>query len=185
MNTTQAGIFEDEPEGDIPVSFTLVELWTLSDFIRHEIEGQQEWRFPPASKRLNRQIADAILACEDSGLDSYTLLLSEGNILTIDFWIRRSYKTPEGFSGKELLLKLFRARAEREALFPTSEFENHTYSEALKEKEEDTRPKAEERPPKKPRKKASRTTKEKKDARSTSDNSSQSPSEESPDGASA
>lgn len=94
-----------------PVEFTLEELWVLHDHIRHE-GSEKEWKFPPYSLDLNNQIVLALLACESYKLDSYTLSLSHGDLLVIDYLIRRSVRTPEGVTGKQILLKVFKAREE-------------------------------------------------------------------------
>ena len=93
-----------------PVTFTLAELWLLHDFIRHEMQGQETWAHPPVSEELNEEIAQAIAACDADGLQEYTFLLGRHDLLAIDYLIRRDYKTPEGASGKTVLLKTFRAR---------------------------------------------------------------------------
>lgn len=111
-----------------PVTFTLAELWCLHDFIRHECSERDRWAFPPADLGLNEDIADAIYACETDGLSEYTLLLERGDILIIDFHIRRDTKTPEGASGKKILLKCFKARAEMGGLIESDETD-HSYEE--------------------------------------------------------
>ena len=95
-----------------PVSFFREELWLLHDFVRHEMPDANAWRYPPCSRDLNEEIAFAIEACESCGLDEYTLSLSKADLLAIDYFIRRDHKTPEGASGKAVLMKVFRARKE-------------------------------------------------------------------------
>lgn len=94
----------------VPVTFTLTELWLLQTFIRHEMPQQEMWKFPPADIDLNEQIAFAIATCEDDSLASYTFLLNLHQLLCIDFHIRDEYKTITGARGKDILLKVFRAR---------------------------------------------------------------------------
>jgi hypothetical protein len=113
-----------------PVTFTVAELWLLHDFIRHELPDTRSWRYPPASEELNDEIALALDACEAHGLSEYTLLLSRGDLLTIDFFVRRDHKTPEGASGKRLLLKVFQARRELfSGLVSQDEGQDKTYKE--------------------------------------------------------
>jgi len=95
-----------------PVTFSRDELWLLHDFVRHELPESRQWHFPPASEELNEEIVLGLDACETHDLPEYTLLLSKGDMLVIDFFIRRDHRTPEGASGKNLLLKIFRARSE-------------------------------------------------------------------------
>lgn len=124
---------------EVSISFSLAELWLLNDFIRHEIENRDNWAYPPASRELNLEIALAIASCEENKLDEYTLLLSEGDILVIDYNVRAAHKTPEGAKGKDILLKLYRARAklEEDSLgFKTNaDTDDKTYKSAVKEKE--------------------------------------------------
>jgi hypothetical protein len=118
------------PEADRkPVTFTRDELWLLHDFVRHELPDARQWRFPPASEELNEEIALALDACETHELSEYTLLLSKGDMLVMDFFIRRDHRTPEGASGKQMLLKIFRARAELSANLPEHEGHDFTYRE--------------------------------------------------------
>lgn len=112
-----------------PVVFTLAELWLLNDFVRHELPDAKTWRFPPASEDLNEEIAMAIDTCESHGVQEYTLLLSRGDLLLIDFHVRRDHRTPEGASGKTLLLKTFRARKELATEFPEHDGDDKTYRE--------------------------------------------------------
>jgi hypothetical protein len=113
-----------------PVTFSVAELWLLHDFIRHELPDLRSWRYPPASEELNDEIALALDACEAHGLTEYTLLLSRGDLLTIDFFVRRDHKTPEGASGKKLLLKVFQARRELySGLVGQDDAEDRTYKE--------------------------------------------------------
>jgi hypothetical protein len=95
-----------------PVSFTLEELWLLNDLVRHEISEAERWKFPPTSKPLCDEIVFAIVACEDNDLPEYSLLLSDGDLMVIDYNVRRDAKHPDGAFGKQILLKTFRARTE-------------------------------------------------------------------------
>jgi hypothetical protein len=73
---------------------------------------QGEWKFPPVSRELNEEIALALHACLTDKLSEYTLLVTEGDLLLIDYVIRRDMKTPEGARGEDILKKVFKARAE-------------------------------------------------------------------------
>ena len=99
----------------------------------HELPESRHWRFPPASEELNEEVALALDACETHGLEEYTLLLSEGDMLVIDFFIRRDQRTPEGASGKQLLLKIFHARGELSSALPDHEGNDLTYREVKKD----------------------------------------------------
>ncbi|KKK82837.1 hypothetical protein LCGC14_2799400 [marine sediment metagenome] len=121
---------------EVTVIFSLAELWCLTDFIRHEIENRENWSYPPASKELNTEIALAIASCDENKLDEYTLLLSEGDMLVIDYHIRAAHKTPEGAKGKDILLKLYRARMKLAYNYDIGENENaDDYKTVIKEKE--------------------------------------------------
>jgi hypothetical protein len=121
-----------------PVIFTRDELWLLHDFVRHELPDSRQWRFPPASEELNEDIALALDACETHELSEYTLLLSKGDMLVMDFFIRRDHRTPEGASGKQMLLKIFRARREMSSELPGHDGNDLTYKEAREEKRDAT-----------------------------------------------
>ncbi len=94
----------------VPVEFTLEELWMLHDFIRHDPSAVSRDRWPTVSTDLNEDIALAVVACESGGLKSYTLTMTRGDMLVVDHHVRRDAKTPEGAKGKEILLKVFKAR---------------------------------------------------------------------------
>jgi hypothetical protein len=112
-----------------PVTFSVSELWLLHDFIRHEAPEAKNWRYPPASEELNDEIAFALETCEEHALEEYTLVLSRGDLLCIDYSVRRDHKTPEGASGKKILLKLFRARKELAMEIPAHDGDDRTYRE--------------------------------------------------------
>ncbi|TMB98084.1 MAG: hypothetical protein E6J42_06770 [Chloroflexi bacterium] len=114
------------------VTFSLAELWLLHDFVRHEIPEAKSWRFPPASEDLNEEVALAIETCETHGLDEYTLMLSKGDMFVIDYFVRRDHKTPEGGSGKRVLLKVFRARKELNEEIPDHAGDDRTYREVTR-----------------------------------------------------
>lgn len=116
-----------------PVTLTRDELWLLHDFVRHELPDSRQWRYPPASEDLNEEIVLALDACETHALDEYTLLLSRGDMLVIDFFVRRDHRTPEGASGKRLLLKIFRARAELSLELPDHVGNDLAYKEVNKD----------------------------------------------------
>ena len=115
------------------VTLTRDELWLLHDFVRHELPESRGWRFPPASEDLNEEIVLALDACETHGLEEYTLLMSKGDMLVIDFFVRRDHRTPEGASGKQVLLKIFRARSELSLELPEHEGNDLTYREVRKD----------------------------------------------------
>lgn len=113
----------------IPVVFSVPELWLLHDFVRHEIPDAKSWRYPPASEDLNEEIAMALESCETHELAEYTLMLSRGDLLLIDYFVRRDQKTPEGASGKQVLLKIFRARKTLATEIPDHDGDDLTYTE--------------------------------------------------------
>ncbi len=117
-----------------PVEFTLAELWMLNDVIRHNEDGISKKAWPSVSTQLNGEIALAILACENSDLKAYTLALTKGDILVMDTNVRRDMKTPEGAKGKEILLKLFKARYELIYGATAEGGEDLTYRQALDRK---------------------------------------------------
>jgi hypothetical protein len=116
-----------------PVTFSRDELWLLHDFVRHELPDSRQWRYPPSSEELNEEIVLALDACETHDLSEYTLLLSKGDMLVIDFFVRRDHRTPEGASGKNLLLKLFRARSELSSGLVEHEGNDLAYREVRKD----------------------------------------------------
>jgi hypothetical protein len=111
------------------VLFSLPELWLLHDFVRHEIPDAKSWRYPPASEELNEEIIMALESCETHGIAEYALLLSRGDLMVIDYFVRRDHKTPEGASGKQLLLKVFRARKALASDIPDHEGDDLSYME--------------------------------------------------------
>jgi len=117
-----------------PVSFTLAEIWMLHDVIRHDEDAICKKAWPSVSTQLNSEIALAILACEDSDLKTYTLTLTKGDMLVMDANVRRDMKTPEGAKGKEILLKLFKARYELIYGATAEGGEDLTYRQALDRK---------------------------------------------------
>jgi len=104
-----------------PITFTLPELWMLSDFIRADCSQLDTWRYPPASLYLNDEICDAITTCEKFKLLEYTLLLTKGDCIVIDHSIRRDYKNPDGAKGLDILRKIYKARYELREEMPTAE----------------------------------------------------------------
>ena len=129
------------PDADlVPVTLEVNELWLLHDFVRHEMADGRFWRFPPASEQLNEEIAMALDACESHALGEYTLLLSRGDLLAIDYFVRRDHKTPEGASGKRVLLKVFRARRQLTAGLPEHDGDDRTYREVVEHAGTDSDP---------------------------------------------
>ncbi len=96
----------------VPVVFTIAELWMLHDFVRHDSASgdQRPPDYPIVSTALNDDIAHAILSCHEHGQADYTLWLGYGDLLLLDYHIRRDYKTSEGAFGRAILLKVFKAR---------------------------------------------------------------------------
>jgi len=87
------------PSGEIerkPVTFTRDELWLLHDFIRHELPRLSAMAISSGLRRAEEEIVMALDACETHELGEYTLLLSKGDMLVIDFFVRRDHRTPEG-----------------------------------------------------------------------------------------
>lgn len=118
---------------DVPVEFTIEELWLLQDNIPHEAAGQGEWRYPPASLALNHQIADAIYVCTSYEERSYTLMLDMHDCLIIDYKVHQDMKDGDGNPiGRDILLKTFAARRViRGDEFPEAEGEELTKEEVL------------------------------------------------------
>ena len=122
---------------EVGVTFSLDQLWALNDLIRHESSDGRAWAFPPVSLSLNEKVADAILICEESRpfpesqtsptnlptITEYTIELSHGDCLCIDYNVRQGMKTPGGVAiGKQILLKAFAARREiTDGIFATAE----------------------------------------------------------------
>lgn len=96
----------------VPVVFTLAELWMLNDFVRHDAASsdQRPADYPVVSTALNDDVAHAIFACHEHKQPDYTLWLGYGDLLLLDYQVRRDYKTSEGAFGKAILLKVFKAR---------------------------------------------------------------------------
>ena len=114
--------------------FTLAELWLLNDFVRHDEEKdlrEGAGRYPIVSTALNEEIALAINSCHEFNLVEYALILGYADVLLIDALIRRDYKTMEGAKGKDILLKVYKARASMSGGFiedrPMSKSEDKTY----------------------------------------------------------
>lgn len=100
-----------------PVTFSVEELWLLQDAIRHEAPNEEEeWKRPPTSLSLNTDIAYALVACHKHSLSEYTLMLSAGDCLAIDWTMAQDAKTPEGGDGRIILLKSFEARRRLDGL---------------------------------------------------------------------
>ena len=67
------------------------------------------------------------------GFHYRVVLLSKGDMLVIDFFVRRDHRTPEGASGKSLLLKIFRARSELSSGLVEHEGNDFAYKEVRKD----------------------------------------------------
>ncbi len=121
---------EGEIQSTIGIQFTEAELWMLHAFVRHDRERINKDRYPIVSTELNEQIVFALLACANSGIKEYTLLLTLGHILLLDWCIRDDMKSPAGANGKEMLLKIFQARTDL-VYGPTSEHQDNDYKTAI------------------------------------------------------
>ena len=121
---------------EVACTFSIAELWLLDSCVRHEIDGQDRWKFPPASKELTIEIALAINACVEGKLDEYTLLLSTGDLLVIDYNIRQGHKNMEGARGQDILLKVFHALSQL-ALGYEVGGTDQTYKDAIVEEEKE------------------------------------------------
>lgn len=122
--------------GRAAVVFTVAELWLLNSFVRHEMQDQERWLYPPASRDLNQEIALAIAACGDCGLKEFALSLSRGDLLVLDYNIRQDMKTPEGASGHAILTKVFEAMRDVAYGSPAAGKEkDRTYREAKEAKD--------------------------------------------------
>ena len=92
-------------------TFSVAQLWLLQSRIRHEMQGQETWKYPPASVELNDQIAEALLACHRHNLSEAALVLSWGDCLLIDFVTPGDAKDANGKPiGREILLASYEAR---------------------------------------------------------------------------
>ena len=120
---------------EYPISFSIAELWLLDDTCRHEMSDQERWKFPPASKELTIEIALAINACVEGDLKEFTLLLSTGDLLVLDYNIRQGHKNMEGARGQDILLKVFHALSQL-ALGYEVGGDDQTYKDATAEEEE-------------------------------------------------
>ena len=124
---------EEELPDSIGVLFTEAEMWMLHAFVRHDRERNNKDRYPIVSTELNEQIVFGLLACANSEIKEYTLLLSLGHILLLDWCIRDDMKSPAGANGKAILLKVFQARTDL-VYGPTSEHQDIDYKTAISRK---------------------------------------------------
>ena len=124
--------YSKEINDGVPVTFTREELWLCNDFIRHDIGQLDTWEFPPVDLELNEEIALAIHVCTTCNIKEYTLLLNHTQLLAIDFCIRRDMNTPEGATGKDILLKTFAARAKLTGMEEATAYPDLSYKEVLK-----------------------------------------------------
>lgn len=103
------------------VTFTRDELWLLRQFVRHEVQNQDTYHFPPASLDLNDQIAAALLLCETESLPEAALTLSFGDCLVVDASLTsvQDAKDVNGkYLGRAVLLKTFAARGSIKRAIP-------------------------------------------------------------------
>ena len=124
---------EEELPDSIGVLFTEAELWLCHAFVRHDRDIDNSDRYPIVSTELNEQIVFALLACANSDIKEYNLLLSEADLLLLDWCIRDDMKSPAGANGKEILLKIFQARTNL-VYGPTSEYKDIDYKTAISRK---------------------------------------------------
>ncbi len=128
----------------VTVPFTRAEFWLLASFVRHNQESGDDGpfssraRYPIVSTELNEEIALALVACEDDGLNEYNLELSYSDLLLIDHHIRADFKNPEGAKGKDILMKTFRARVQLAlgefGRQPATEQRDQDYKTAIRER---------------------------------------------------
>ncbi len=91
--------------------FSLEELWLMQSVIRHEMPQIDQWKFAPANLELNDQIAQALVFCDENGVNEAALVLSRGDCLAIDYCVPQGAKSAAGVPiGKHILMKSFRAR---------------------------------------------------------------------------
>ncbi len=101
--------------------------------MRHDRERNNKEMYPIVSTELNEQIVFALLACANSKIKEYNLLLNLGHILLLDWCIRDDMKSPAGANGKEILLKIFQARTDL-VYGPTSDHQDIDYKTAISRK---------------------------------------------------
>ena len=90
-------------------------LWYLRSRVRHESADQGQWKAPPTDLDLNRQIADAILRCEEADLPAAWLEVTKQDLLLIDYITDQDTKGTDGRPiGRPLLLATFAAYRELE-----------------------------------------------------------------------
>ena len=119
------------------IEFTVSELWLLHAYIRHEVEGADRWSQPPCSEELNEQIGHALYLCTEYDFATYTLALKDHDFYVVDYHIREDMKHPAGGKGKDILLKLFKARADK--YFPplnVKEIEASAYPDTYRDAKE-------------------------------------------------
>lgn len=117
---------------EVPVTFTVDELWLLHYVIRHECPRMEDWESPPASPSLNKQLRLAILACETDQLREYTLQLSRRDLDVIDYNVKMDMQTPAA-SGRNILLKVFRATFELETGLRLADVKDKSYREVKRD----------------------------------------------------
>ena len=126
-----------EKDYSVSIMFTLAELWLLNDIVR--------------DSRLSPEVGLAINACTRHDLEGYALVLDQSLLLIIDCLMSRVLNTPEGASGMEILLKIFRGYEwlanSRLGITEADQSNDLTYVEAMTRKElEDVKSKPEPNP---------------------------------------
>ncbi len=123
----------------VSIMFTLPELWLMNDSIH--------------DARLSPEIGLAINACTRHDLEGLALVLDMQHLITIDYLMSRAQNTPEGASGMEILLKIFRGYEwianSRLGITEADQKNDYTYIEAVSQKENDdgqSEPKSEPNP---------------------------------------
>lgn len=128
---------------EVPVDFTLAEIYYLQGLIRYEMPGEEHWKYPPVSERLNDAVAEAYeslhhLDGTPKPTETAQLLLTRHDTYVLDYHCRTEHRTGQGeMVGRNILLKAFRARKSMDlgVPFATTEEHDQTYTEALYERE--------------------------------------------------
>lgn len=117
---------KDQDSNEKLLHLTLDELWYCHSVCKHEHPNMDNWRFPPASMKLNSELSNAILFCEENKETNYFLSVTLGDLLVLDYQVRADAKTAAGILiGKNILKKVFKVRNSFE--FPGGEPEEVEY----------------------------------------------------------
>lgn len=96
----------------VSVIFTLDQLWLIRNYVRHEMQGQEQWRLPPANFPLNTKISAAILFCTDAAQSEAAVDLTLEDTYVLDFCVPDIKDANGQFLGRPILLTAYRARDE-------------------------------------------------------------------------